>query len=70
MVLAPATTALLVFHATLSDQAIVAGTGADLADRVEASKLEGPALLMVGEALTHNEADASASDQEFQMQAS
>jgi uroporphyrin-III C-methyltransferase/precorrin-2 dehydrogenase/sirohydrochlorin ferrochelatase len=49
--LAPATPALLVFNATRPHQQVVEGTARDLADRVEASGHEGPALLMVGEAL-------------------
>lgn len=49
--LASTTPALLVFNATRPNQAVVAGSAADLADRAEASAFEGPALLMVGEAL-------------------
>lgn len=54
--LAPETPALVVFNATRAKQATVAGTAADLADRIEASELEGPALLMVGEALRRHNA--------------
>ena len=49
--LAPTTPALLVFNATRPNQQVVEASAADLADRVEASGHEGPALLMVGEAL-------------------
>ena len=49
--LAPATPALLVFNATRPNQTALRGTAADLADRGEAAGLDGPALLMVGEAL-------------------
>ncbi|MBY0252012.1 MAG: uroporphyrinogen-III C-methyltransferase, partial [Methylobacterium organophilum] len=50
--LAPATPALLVFNATRPNQQALRGTAADLADRVEAAGLDGPALLMVGEAFS------------------
>jgi uroporphyrin-III C-methyltransferase/precorrin-2 dehydrogenase/sirohydrochlorin ferrochelatase len=49
--LSPGTPALVTFNATRPDQAVVIGTAADLADRIEAAGLEGPAILMVGEAL-------------------
>lgn len=49
--LAPGTPALVTFNATRPDQAVVIGTAADLADRIEASGQQGPAILMVGEAL-------------------
>ncbi|HEV7438173.1 MAG TPA: siroheme synthase CysG [Methylobacterium sp.] len=52
--LAPATPALVTFNATRPNQAVVRGTAADLADRIEASGFEGPAILMVGEALSRN----------------
>ena len=54
--LAPATPALVVFNATRPTQAVVRGTAADLAARVEAAGLEGPAILMVGEALARGAA--------------
>ncbi len=50
--LAPGTPALTVFNATRPNQGVVRGTAADLADRVEASGLDGPAILMVGEAFS------------------
>ena len=50
--LAPSTPALLVFNATRPNQQALRGTAADLADRVEAAGLEGPALLMVGTAFS------------------
>jgi len=49
--LAPETPALLVFNATRPTQEAVRGCVCDLADRVEAAGIDGPALLMVGEAL-------------------
>jgi uroporphyrin-III C-methyltransferase/precorrin-2 dehydrogenase/sirohydrochlorin ferrochelatase len=49
--LSPGTPALLVFNATRPNQRVVEASALDLADRVEASGFEGPALLMVGEAL-------------------
>ncbi|MET0257838.1 MAG: siroheme synthase CysG [Methylobacterium sp.] len=53
--LAPSTPALVVFNATRPEQATVTGTAADLATRIEAAGLEGPAILMVGEALGRRE---------------
>ncbi|EIZ85009.1 uroporphyrin-III C-methyltransferase [Methylobacterium sp. GXF4] len=50
--LAPTTPALLVFNVSRPNQASLRGTAADLADRVEAAGLDGPALLMVGEAFS------------------
>ena len=41
----------MVFNATRTDQAVVQGDARDLADRVEAAGLEGPAIVMVGDAL-------------------
>lgn len=49
--LAPETPALVVFNATRANQAVIRGSAADLADRVEAAGEAGPAILMVGEAL-------------------
>ncbi|WP_093566211.1 siroheme synthase CysG [Methylobacterium sp. 174MFSha1.1] len=49
--LPPATPALVVFNATRPDQAVVRGEARDIADRVEAAGLEGPAIVMVGDAL-------------------
>ncbi|PIK74015.1 hypothetical protein CS379_04945, partial [Methylobacterium frigidaeris] len=49
--LPPATPALVVFNATRPDQAVVSGEARDIADRVEAAGLEGPAIVMVGDAL-------------------
>lgn len=49
--LAPETPALVVFNATRPNQAVVTGHAADLAARIEAAGHEGPAILMVGEAL-------------------
>ena len=51
----PQTPALLVFNATRPNQEVVRGTATDLAARVEAAGLEGPALLMVGRALAEAE---------------
>jgi uroporphyrin-III C-methyltransferase/precorrin-2 dehydrogenase/sirohydrochlorin ferrochelatase len=48
----------------------VAGTAADLAERVEASGLEGPALLMVGEALRQHNARSADRDVEIRAEAS
>ena len=50
--LAPATPALAVFNATRPNQAVLRGHAHDLADRLDAAGLEGPAILMVGEALS------------------
>ena len=60
--LAPDTPALVVFNATRPNQASVRGTATDLADRIEASGLEGPAILMVGEALSETRAAALAAE--------
>ncbi|RVU17769.1 siroheme synthase CysG [Methylobacterium oryzihabitans] len=49
--LPPATPALVVFNATRADQALVEGSAATLADAVEAAGLDGPAIVMVGDAL-------------------
>ncbi len=65
--LAPATPALVVFNATRPNQASVRGSAADLADRIEASGLEGPAILMVGEALSEARAAALASEASARM---
>jgi uroporphyrin-III C-methyltransferase / precorrin-2 dehydrogenase / sirohydrochlorin ferrochelatase len=56
--LPPATPALVVFNATRPDQAVVQATAHDLADRVEAAGLEGPAIVMVGDALGRGEREA------------
>ena len=61
--LAPGTPALVTFNATRPDQAVVTGTAADLADRIEAAGLQGPAILRVGEALRLG-ATAIAADQD------
>ena len=60
--LAPDTPALVVFNATRPNQASVRGTATDLADRIEASGAEGPAILMVGEALSEARAAALAAE--------
>ena len=60
--LAPATPALLTFNATRPDQQVLTGTAADLADRVDAAGLDGPAILMVGEALRHTKASTAPHD--------
>ncbi len=49
--LAPATPALVVFNATRPNQAVVTGNAADLAARIEAAGHDGPAILMIGDAL-------------------
>ena len=59
--LAPATPALVVFNATRPTQARVVGTAADLAGRIEAAGLDGPAILMIGEALARG-AEAARGD--------
>ena len=56
--LPPATPALVVFNATRPDQAVVQATAYDLADKVEAAGLEGPAIVMVGDALGRGEREA------------
>ena len=68
--LAPETPALVVFNATRAKQATVAGTAADLAGRIEASDLEGPALLMVGEALRRHNARGADAAVAFRAEAS
>jgi uroporphyrin-III C-methyltransferase/precorrin-2 dehydrogenase/sirohydrochlorin ferrochelatase len=60
--LASTTPALVVFNATRPNQASVRGTADDLADRIEAAGLEGPAILMVGEALSEARAAALAAE--------
>src|SRR5213078_3411422 len=47
----PATPAVAVANATRPDEAIVAGTIADIADAIEAAAPEGPLLLMLGKVL-------------------
>jgi uroporphyrin-III C-methyltransferase/precorrin-2 dehydrogenase/sirohydrochlorin ferrochelatase len=47
----PATPAVAVANATRIDETIVAGTIADIADRIEASTLDGPVLVMIGRVL-------------------
>ena len=49
--LPPATPAVAVFNATRSDERIVQGTAATLADAMRSAGGEGPALVVVGEAL-------------------
>jgi len=44
----PATPAIAVANATRADEHVVAGTVADIADRVDAAALDGPALVMIG----------------------
>ena len=56
--LAPETAALVVFNATRPEQAVVAGTAATLAARIDAAGLDGPAILMVGDALGRTGAEA------------
>jgi uroporphyrin-III C-methyltransferase/precorrin-2 dehydrogenase/sirohydrochlorin ferrochelatase len=68
--LAPTTPALVVFNATRPGQQTVVGTAADLADRVEAAGFEGPAILMVGEALGRREAGTALPGPELQAAAS
>ncbi|MFD0934404.1 siroheme synthase CysG [Methylobacterium trifolii] len=58
--LAPETPALTVFNATRPNQAVVRGTARDLDDRIEAAGLDGPAVLMVGEALSEMRGAVSA----------
>ncbi|TXM96047.1 uroporphyrinogen-III C-methyltransferase [Methylobacterium sp. WL103] len=60
--LAPATPALLTFNATRPDQQVVTGTAFDLADRADAAGLDGPAILMIGEALRHTKASSALDD--------
>jgi len=49
--LAPSTPAVAVANATRPDETIVAGTIADIADRIEADAPEGPVLVMIGRVL-------------------
>ncbi len=53
--LAPSTPAAVVQWASLGRQRSVAGTVADLADRVEAAKLAAPAIIFVGDVVAHHE---------------
>ncbi len=46
----PATPAVAVANATRPDETIIAGTIADIADRIDAAALSGPALVMIGKA--------------------
>jgi uroporphyrin-III C-methyltransferase/precorrin-2 dehydrogenase/sirohydrochlorin ferrochelatase len=48
----PATPAVAVANATRADETIVAGTVADIADKVEADVPEGPVLVMIGKVLS------------------
>ncbi|WP_128563344.1 siroheme synthase CysG [Methylobacterium crusticola] len=59
--LPPGTPALVVFNATRADQAVIRGSARDLADRVEAAGGEGPAIVMVGDALGRDAQGAAAS---------
>jgi uroporphyrin-III C-methyltransferase/precorrin-2 dehydrogenase/sirohydrochlorin ferrochelatase len=47
----PATPAVAVANATRPDETIVAGTIADIADRIEAQAPDGPLLVMIGRVL-------------------
>jgi uroporphyrin-III C-methyltransferase/precorrin-2 dehydrogenase/sirohydrochlorin ferrochelatase len=47
----PATPAVAVANATRPDEIVVAGSIADIAERIEASLLEGPLLVMIGKVL-------------------
>jgi uroporphyrin-III C-methyltransferase/precorrin-2 dehydrogenase/sirohydrochlorin ferrochelatase len=47
----PATPAVAVANATRPDETVVAGTIADIADRIDAAALDGPALVMIGRVL-------------------
>ena len=47
----PATPAVAVAHATRPDETIIAGTIADIADRIEADAPGGPVLVMIGKVL-------------------
>jgi uroporphyrin-III C-methyltransferase / precorrin-2 dehydrogenase / sirohydrochlorin ferrochelatase len=49
----PATPAVAVANATRPDEAIVAGTIADIAGRIDAAAPDGPALVMIGRVLAH-----------------
>ncbi len=49
--LAPSTPAVAVANATRPDETIVAGTIADIADRIEVDAPEGPVLVMIGRVL-------------------
>ncbi len=53
--LAASTPAAVVQWASLGRQRSVAGTVADLADKVEAAKLAAPAIIFVGEVVSHHE---------------
>ena len=44
----PATPAIAVANATRPDEVVVSGTIADIADRIDAAALTGPALVMIG----------------------
>ena len=58
--LGPDTPALAVFNATRADQAVVHGTATTLPERVAAAGLDGPAIVMVGDALGRGAQSAAA----------
>ena len=61
----PATPAVAVANATRPDEAIVAGTIGDIADKIEADALDGPLLVMIGRVLAEvagTEAPANSED--------
>jgi len=57
----PATPVVAVANATRADERVVAGTIADIAERVEAAAPEGPVLVMIGKVLAEV-AEANAAD--------
>ena len=55
----PATPAVAVANATRPDETIVAGTIADIADRIDADAPDGPVLVMIGKVLAQVVEDAA-----------
>ena len=60
----PATPAVAVANATRPDETIVAGTIADIADRIEADAPGGPVLVMIGKVLAEVARRGDASEAE------
>ena len=55
----PSTPAIAVANATRPDEAIIAGTIADIADRIDAAHIDGPTLVMIGRVLAEAAKDAA-----------
>jgi uroporphyrin-III C-methyltransferase/precorrin-2 dehydrogenase/sirohydrochlorin ferrochelatase len=55
--MSPLTPAAAISHATLPTQKVISGTVTDLADRIEAARLESPATLVIGKVARRAKAD-------------